>query len=144
MKKILLKGATLLLATLLASCGDRVVGYLDVTDAAYLPDSLEIPRLSDLDPVADATRLENDAPWVSLRIQGVLGTPPLYYAIESARERGGTDVAPFLDELSITGGGIFYFPLRHAAPPGEYTVSIRVYNEGHARVLPDIFTFIVK
>ncbi|MDR2131067.1 MAG: hypothetical protein LBP56_07905 [Odoribacteraceae bacterium] len=138
--------ATLLaiLATFTFSCGDRVIGYLDVENAEYIPDSLEIPRYADLDPVMDATRIENNAPWVSLKIQGVRGTSPIAYAIAGAREKGGKSVAKFLEELSVAGAGVFHFPLQHETPAGEYTVSLRVYNEGHDKVVPDAFTFIVK
>jgi hypothetical protein len=133
-----------LAATLFFSCADRVTGYLDVANAEYIPDSLVIPRYADLDPIADATRIENNSPWVSLRIQGVLGTPPVYYSVASAREVNGGDTGKFLAGVSMIGGGIFYFPLQHETPPGRYIVSVRVHNEGHDMVIPDAFTFIVK
>ena len=134
----------ILLVLLVAACDKPTIGYPNTGDAAYLPDTLVIPRHADLDPVADATRLDNNSPWVSLRIQGVLGTPPLYYSVASARETGGGSVDVFLREVAMIGGGIFYFPLHHETPPGRYLVSVRVRNEGHNKIIPDAFTFIVK
>lgn len=53
-------------------CQDMKVGYLKAENAGYLPNELEVKKT--LDPVEDAVRMANEAPWVTQKIQGVLGT----------------------------------------------------------------------
>ena len=36
------------------------------------------------------------------------------------------------------------FPLISDITPGRYTVSLRVWNEGHSSIIKDVFTFIVE
>ena len=50
----------------------------------------------------------------------------------------------FRSLLTVRGGGRMEFPLVSDITPGEYRISIRVSNEGHSRVLENIFTFNVK
>ena len=61
----------------LAACEKPTVGFLDVKNAAFTPDTLEIRTV--LDPKKDANREKNQAPWVSGAIQSVLGTDPKVY-----------------------------------------------------------------
>ena len=109
-----------------------------------MPDYMEIPQIGELDEIADAQRIKNNAPWVTQPIQGIEGTAPLIYTIEDVTATEGGDAVMFKQELSIIGNGSFYYPLEHKAPAGKYVVSIRITNEGYSHVLKDVYTFIVK
>lgn len=139
---------TYLLLTLIAGvlalggCHDVKVGYLQADKAVYVPDSMFI-RLT-LDEDLDAYRMHNVAPWVTPKIQGVIGTEPLFYEIERVRASEGADAEMFRHLLTIRGGGRMEFPLISDIPKGRYLVSVRIYNEGYSAVVRDAFTFIVK
>ena len=47
------------------ACHQTTVGYLLTENASYDPDTMYIRKT--LDPELDAVRIENKAPWVSLR-----------------------------------------------------------------------------
>ena len=126
------------------SCHKVTVGYLETENAEYTPNKMEIPRVEDLDKFANATRIKNNAPWVTQPIQGVAGTEPIFYTIEEVVASEGGDATLFKQELKIIGNGSFYYPLEHQAPAGEYVVSIRVTNEGYNHVLKNVYTFVVK
>jgi len=65
-------------------CQDMKVGYLKAENAGYLPNELEVKKT--LDPVEDAVRMANEAPWVTQKIQGVLGTSPLSFEFVSVKK----------------------------------------------------------
>ena len=134
----------LICVVFLVACNDVTVGYLETENAEYMPDYMEIPQIGELDEIADAQRIKNNAPWVTQPIQGIEGTAPLIYTIEEVTATEGGDAVMFKQELSIIGNGRFYYPLEHKAPAGKYVVSIRITNEGYSHVLKDVYTFIVK
>lgn len=127
----------------LNSCNQETVGYLMTKDASYKPDSLVIRKTPD--PSLDATRIKNDAPWVSYKLQGFVGTNPIDFSIESVVSSQGEEMArEFMNELGIRGGdGVMTFPLKNKVTPGRYTVSIRLTNPGYSQVVKDAFTFVV-
>ncbi len=125
-------------------CDDVTVGYLETENAQYTPNGIVIPKTEDLDEVTDALRIKNNAPWVTQPIQGIEGTDPIIYSVESVTASEGGDATLFKQELKIIGNGSFYYPLEHKAPAGKYVVSIRVTNEGYSHVVKDIYTFVVK
>lgn len=125
------------------ACHDIKVGYLKTENALYNPDTTIIRK--EPDPVKDALRIQNEAPWRTLAFQGYLGTPPILFAIESVTSQNGQEAADlFKKDLSIIGGGSMLYKLRGEAPRGRYLISIRVSNEGYSKVIPDAFTFIVE
>ena len=134
----------LICVVFLVACNDVTVGYLETENAEYMPDYMEIPQIGELDEIADAQRIKNNAPWVTQPIQGIEGTAPLIYTIEEVTATEGGDAMIFKQELRIIGNGSFYYPLEHKAPAGKYVVSIRITNEGYSHVLKDVYTFIVK
>ena len=134
----------LICVVFLVACNDVTVGYLETENAEYMPDYMEIPQIGELDEIADAQRIKNNAPWVTQPIQGIEGTAPLIYTIEEVTATEGGDAVMFKQELRIIGNGSFYYPLEHKAPAGKYVVSIRITNEGYSHVLKDVYTFIVK
>lgn len=126
----------------LCGCHEVTVGYLQTENAVYVPDSMVIRRV--LDETKDAYRMYNVAPWVSPKIQGLIGTDPLMFAIERVRASEGADPELFKHLLNIRGSGRMEFPLISDIPRGRYIVSVRVYNEGHSSVIKDAFTFLVQ
>lgn len=138
MKEIVL----LFLLILTIGCHKPKVGYLITDNALYLPAVMEI-RLT-LEEEKDAYRMQNIAPWVSPKIQGVIGTPPIYYEIHSVSSPNSDDTVQFKQLLTIRGGGRMEFPLVHNVKPGLYEISIRVFNEDHSQLLNKIFSYEVK
>lgn len=126
---------------LLWGCHDITPGYLETGNAQYVPDTMIIRK--ELDPIKDAYRKANNAPWVSPKLQGIDGTSPLLFDVVDVTSVDG-DAAMFKSLLSIRGGGRMEFPLKASVPAGRYIVSVRVSNEGYSEVVADIFTFIVK
>ena len=98
----------LICVVFLVACNDVTVGYLETENAEYMPDYMEIPQIGELDEIADAQRIKNNAPWVTQPIQGIEGTAPLIYTIEEVTATEGGDAVMFKQELSIIGNGSFY------------------------------------
>ncbi len=141
MKRFLKLAFYSLAAVFLMSCTEQEIGYMQTGNAVYVPDNMDIRLV--LDEELDAYRIYNVAPWVSPKLQGVIGTHPMTYAIEGVESPDG-DADMFRALLTIRGGGHMEFPLVSDIPVGEYHVSVRVSNEGHSQVLKNIFTFHVK
>lgn len=141
-----MKGISILLVFIgvwLAACQDVTVGFLKTENATYgLSDSLIVKK--ELNEQEDGERIKNNAPWVTKPIQGVNGTAPISYAIESVSGPNKEAETLFMSELEVIGSGIMLYPLEHKAPAGRYLVTLRVSNEGYSKVVKDVFTFIVK
>lgn len=82
-------------------------------------------------------------PWMTLPIEGVLGTEPMTYSISSVYNENPENARLFQESLSIIGGGRMYVSQDVEAPVGTYVVSIAIKNEGQSVVLENVFTFIV-
>lgn len=138
---MIILGVTMLF---LSGCHEKTIGYLITENATYEPNSLTIPR--ELDPVADAKRIKNQAPWVSYAMQGYKGTQQIMFSVESVTSTAGEEeAAKFIEELKIRGGGgALEYPLVHKAGPGVYTVSVRLTNPGYSQVVENAFTFIIE
>ena len=128
----------------LAGCNDTKVGYLKADNASYGIDSLEIRKELDPNDPDDQKKIEMEIPWLTERIQGVLGTAPLRYELLSVQAPSAEARAIFEEEINVRGAGMMELPLRTELPVGRYLVSLRVYNEDYSANLEDIFTFIVK
>lgn len=127
----------------LSACEKPRVGYLEVENAEFAPDTLFIRTV--LDPAKDATREANQAPWVSGVIQGVLGTDPMIYELVSITSPGREEAANVLaGEIKVHGNSRMEIPLKPQAPKGTYNVTLRVSNEGYSALLPDIFTIVIE
>lgn len=143
MKTIFLILMITLLGLLISSCHEISVGFLETNKASYNPDSLVVRKT--LDPVLDEIRIENGAPWVSIKMEGYLGTEQINFSIESVTSVGNEDgAAEFMKDLSIRGGGALVYPQGTNVPAGRYVVSVRLTNPGYSQVVKDCFTFIVK
>lgn len=125
------------------ACHEETIGYLITENASYDPDTMYIRKTPD--PILDMTRIEFQAPWVGLKLQGYEGTQQIHFSIESVTSDQGDEAARvFKNELTIRGGGALMYPLENNAIPGVYKVSIRLTNPDHSHVLNDAMTIIVQ
>lgn len=136
MKKTLYYFILLFAVATWTACNDVAVGYLYTNEASYSIDTLRISLQSEEN---------NDIPWTTSQIEQVLGTQPLYYSLVSVKSDQGEAAANnFIQHLTIIGGGRMYVAADVDSPPGTYTVSLKVENEGHSAILSDIFTFVLE
>ena len=124
------------------ACHDITVGYLEAENAQYAPDSMII-RVEP-DPILDANRIKFEAPWVSPKIQGVIGTAPIRYRVADVRTLDTGDAEKMKEISYMDGAGVIYIPFEHNLPAGRYVFSIEIYNEGYSDIRPDIFTVWVE
>lgn len=90
-------------------------------------------------------RVIYQSPWVSQRIQGVLGTAQIKYDIydvECISENGTPNKMKEL--LTVDGGGAIYLPYSHGIAPGTYKISLRIHNQEHEAIAKDLIRFIIK
>ena len=140
MKTIILFVGVLLVT--LVACHETTEGYLITENAAYAPDTMYVYKTPN--PVTDALRIQNNAPWVSIAMQGFEGTEPIYFTVESVTSPLGDEAAAtFNNELEIRGGGALIYPLENNAKPGAYVVSVRLTNPGYSQVVENAMTVIV-
>lgn len=131
---------------LTVGCHKMPVGYLYTDEAEYSPSELMVYK----QPDPKSERATNGAPWVSLPIQGVMGTVPINYEIVSVKGVNGADVAIFRKQLEagkITNQGsiVQVFPeAAKALPLGRYIITLSVFNEGYSALLEDILTIVVE
>ena len=132
----------IMFVAVLMACHETTIGYLITENASYDPDTMYVRKTPD--PVTDAVRIENNAPWVSLRLQGYEGTEQIHFSVESVTsDQGEAAAATFMSELTIRGGGALMYPLENNAVPGTYVVSVRLTNDGYSQVVEDAMTIIV-
>lgn len=130
----------------LSGCTKDSVGYLNIEEAAYGIDQMTIIPLKDVTQENNPAlyklhekRITNKAPWVTSEIEGLLGTNPVTFSIESVKIVGKGDAEIFMSEISIMGGGRIIFPFDYKSPNGFYSISVRITNEGYSKVLKDAF-----
>ncbi|MDY4042777.1 MAG: hypothetical protein SOY65_03100 [Marinifilaceae bacterium] len=94
---------------------------------------------------ADYVRWKTDMPWLSTKIQGVIGTEPMYIEIKDVTSSEGEAAADAMRAvINVRGDGMISVPLDVSSIPlGTYEVSLTVYNEGYSKDLDDIFTIYV-
>ena len=83
-------------------------------------------------------------PWVSVPIEGIDGTAPIYVTIKDINSPTGSDTSALASVLSVRGDGTFVVPLKHDIPVGRYVISLTFSNEGYSKDLDDCFTIIVE
>lgn len=138
--------AALLAIPTISSCNKIPVGYLQTENASFEPDTMYAYR--NIQP-GDIHLLEN-SPWTSLVIQGVAGTVPINYEFAGVQAKNGGDAAAFekavnAGHIMVQGGIVRVFQKAvESMPNGIYTLTIKVYNEGHSAVLKDIITVVVE
>lgn len=143
-RKIIRKigGTGILLALLffIVRCDHPKVGYLEVRNAIYSPDSMIVKSV--LDETEDADRIKYQIPWQSTSIEGVQGTTPVQYEIRSIESEPAYPAAK--EQFHMVRKGVVELPWNHSVPPGKYVVNIRVFNEGYSYDLDSMYMVIVK
>jgi hypothetical protein len=129
-----------------AACNTKPVGFLRTEGASFSPDTLNVYH----NPHASTPRYNDHRPWVSYRIQGVAGTNPINYELADVKATEGGDAEKFKalaqkGLLKVDGGMIVLMQEGVAELPtsGRYTLSLRVYNDGHSKTIDDVYTIIV-
>ena len=138
--------AVAFIAVAVAACNTMPVGFLRTEGASFSPDTLNVYH----NPHASTPRYNDHRPWVSYRIQGVAGTNPINYELADVKATEGGDAEKFKalaqkGLLKVDGGMIVLMHEGVAELPtsGRYTLSLRVYNDGHSQTISDVYTIIV-
>ncbi len=138
--------AVAFIAMAVAACNTMPVGFLRTEGASFSPDTLNVYH----NPHASTPRYNDHRPWVSYRIQGVAGTNPINYELVDVKATEGGDAEKFKalaqkGLLKVDGGMIVLMHEGVAELPnsGRYTLSLRVYNDGHSKTIDDVYTIIV-
>ncbi|WP_019186497.1 hypothetical protein [Prevotella conceptionensis] len=138
--------AVAFIAMAVAACNTMPVGFLRTEGASFSPDTLNVYH----NPHASTPRYNDHRPWVSYRIQGVAGTNPINYELADVKASEGGDAEKFKalaqkGLLKVDGGMIVLMHEGVAELPnsGRYTLSLRVYNDGHSQTIDDVYTIIV-
>ena len=138
--------AVAFIAMAVAACNTMPVGFLRTEGASFSPDTLNVYH----NPHASTPRYNDHRPWVSYRIQGVAGTNPINYELADVKATEGGDAEKFKalaqkGLLKVDGGMIVLMQEGVAELPtsGRYTLSLRVYNDGHSQTISDVYTIIV-
>lgn len=131
----------LFIISAITACDNTKIGYLEVDEAGYDPNSMTVYKTPD--PVEEADRIERKYPWVSPYIQGVLGTFPISYAIAGVHTSDG-DIETFKKEVKLRGDSCFEIPFENSLKEGTYYVDVNIYNEGYSLVRDSLFVIIVK
>ena len=138
--------AVAFIAMAVAACNTMPVGFLRTEGASFSPDTLNVYH----NPHASTLRYNDHRPWVSYRIQGVAGTNPINFELADvkATEGGDAEKSKALAQkglLKVDGGMIVLMHEGVAELPnsGRYTLSLRVYNDGHSQTISDVYTIIV-
>ena len=150
MKKIYNLGRALFavafIAVAVAACNTMPVGFLRTEGASFSPDTLNVYH----NPHSSTLRYNDHRPWVSYRIQGVAGTNPINFELADVKATEGGDAEKFKalaqkGLLKVDGGMIVLMHEGVAELPnsGRYTLSLRVYNDGHSQTISDVYTIIV-
>lgn len=138
--------AVAFIAVAVAACNTMPVGFLRTEGASFSPDTLNVYH----NPHSSTLRYNDHRPWVSYRIQGVAGTNPINYELADVKATEGGDAEKFKalaqkGLLKVDGGMIVLMHEGVAELPnsGRYTLSLRVYNDGHSKTIDDVYTIIV-
>ena len=138
--------AVAFIAVAVAACNTMPVGFLRTEGASFSPDTLNVYH----NPHSSTPRYNDHRPWVSYRIQGVAGTNPINFELADVQATEGGDAEKFKalaqkGLLKVDGGMIVLMHEGVAELPnsGRYTLSLRVYNDGHSQTIDDVYTIIV-
>ena len=92
------------------SCDDITKGYLETGEAGYVTDTLRIALAPDS---------RDSIPYQSEKIQGVIGTFPIYYELAALRDDSGREVeAVIASQVEVVLTGVFRIAKDHTIPVG--------------------------
>ena len=123
------------------ACDETKVGYLEVDEASYDPNTMIVQKNPDEEEEAD--RIERKYPWVSSPIQGLLGTYPIHYKIAGVHTSDG-DVESFYNEVQLRGDSCFEVPFENSIKEGTYYIDVNIYNRGYSLVRDSLFIIVVE
>ena len=90
------------------SCDDITKGYLETGEAGYVTDTLRIALAPDS---------RDSIPYQSEKIQGVIGTFPIYYELAALRDDSGREVeAVIASQVEVVLTGVFRIARDHTIP----------------------------
>lgn len=104
---------------------------------------LEAPEIVSKKLEEYQNKIDFKLPWVTPKIEGILGTEPLIYTVIRVKNENAENAAKFMNYVGTMGGGTIYVNIDIDVPVGAYTVTLQVENEGRTKILEDIFTFVV-
>lgn len=87
---------------------------------------------------------QENIPWTTSTIEGILGTQPLMYEILDVKGENKEGSDEFRKALSVMGGGRLIVEGNVDVPLGRYVVSLVVRNEGYRNEIKNAFTFIIS
>lgn len=130
--------------SLFCACHDMKEGYLITKNAEYTDgDTLIIRKIPDR--IKDKDKIENQSPWMTNPIDGVLGTNPILFRLSDVKASHGGNARIFRErDLRVRGLGRLEVQLYPEAPRGRYVVSLLVSAGDYTEVLDDAFTFIIE
>ena len=85
-----------------------------------------------------------DIPWVSLPLEGLQGTPPIFGHVKSVVGVEGDGAETLKACMTVRGDGTIEIPAKHGVSIGVYRISLTFTNEGYSKDLDDCFTIIVE
>lgn len=121
--------------------------YLQYLSWGFTPADLEgwcEPKIPGLTYGEDYERAQQNIPWVSYQMEGIDGTNPLFYKVVGATKVGGGDFTELLSKCRARGDGAVEVDFENNIEEGRYMLDIEVSNEGHAKVLKNVLTVVVK
>ncbi|WP_286156138.1 MULTISPECIES: hypothetical protein [Bacteroidales] len=139
MKKVVMMAAVFML---IWGCNKQEIGYLDTSNAEYIPDSAVFKAVLDPNNRQDAQKIKFEIPFQTPGLQKVTGSPVVQYSIYRVDCNNGADSS--VSQFRIRGKGIIELPYNHTVPVGRYVFSIQVSNEGHVHVLDSVLTVILQ
>ena len=92
----------------------------------------------------DYLRNLHDIPWVSLPLEGLQGTPPIFGDVKSVVAVEGDGAEALKACMTVRGDGTIEIPAKHGVSIGVYRISLTFTNEGYSKDLDDCFTIIVE
>lgn len=134
----------LLFAILGTACEAEKIGYLDIGNVNYSPDTETFKSV--LDPEEDERRIQFHTPWETSKVQGVDASTAPVYIIQSIKSQNGSTLAASEQFTMNPGSGKIFLPWDHTVPSGEYVFSIGISNEGgkNSEIAEDVLTIVIE
>lgn len=123
-------------------CDHTTVGYLDVRNAGYRPDTVYFKAVLNPEYPEEARRIQFEIPWQTTPIEGVQGTLPISYQIRSIVCKQGQEEA--IRQFRMIRKGVIELPWDHTVPRGDYIFNLQISNEGRSLAKDSLITIIIN
>ena len=117
-------------------CDHTTVGYLDVRNAGYRPDTVYFKAVLNPEDPEEARRIQFEIPWQTTPIEGVQGTLPISYQIRSIVCKQGQEEA--IRQFRMIRKGVIELPR------GDYIFNLQISNEGRSLAKDSLITIIIN